>query len=309
MQVKAYLYDKPLLCRHLRWEKTAAWLFISAIFYLLFSPLVYAACEVTDDMGNKVRLNQPAQRIISLAPDITEILFAVGAGQQVVGVISGSDYPEAARHLPEVGSYSGIDLERIISLHPDLIVTWSNTFARQLMALKKMHLPVYTTEPRHLEDVPHTMINLGCLTDRTTSANKAVKQYNARLKAIRERYHAKKPVTVFYQIGSYSLITINKDSWINQVITLCGGRNIFADSRTLAPEVGWEAVVTANPDVIVSSATSEDWKSRWANWPEMAAVKNHLLFTVNPDWIDRAGPRLLDGAAQLCEYLESGRKI
>lgn len=233
-----------------------------------------AACTVTDDAGRLLHLNKPAQRIISLAPDLTEILFVIGAGKQTTGVMSGSDYPAAAKQITSVGSYSGIDLERIISLHPDLIVTWSNSFSRQLVTLQKLSIPVYRAEPRKLEDIPRTIKNLGCLAGTSHIANQAAQHFSRRLTELRQRYAAQKPVTVFYQIGSYSLITINKDSWINQAIELCGGRNIFAAATSIAPEVSWEAVVTMNPDVIISDATQSNWRQRWQAWRTMSAVQS-----------------------------------
>ena len=273
---------------------------------LLFLPVAYA-CTVIDDDGHLIRLTTPAQRIVSLAPDITEILFAIGAGHHVVGVISGSDYPSAAQQVLSVGSYQGLDLERIISLRPDLVVAWGHTFSRQLAILKKQGIPIYRTQPRHLEDVPRTMQHLGCLAGTAVLANQEATRFLRQIAVLRQQYQGQKPITLFYQIGSYSLMTINKDSWINQVITLCGGRNVFANAKWVAPEVTWEAVVAANPQVIVSDATQADWKKRWMRWQGVAAVKQDLLFRLSPDLIDRAGPRLVEGATQLCYFLQQAR--
>ena len=275
------------------------------IFFSLFSLISQAACVVTDDAGATLHLNQPAKRIISLAPDLTEILFAIGAGNQTTGVISGSDFPPAAKQVMQVGSYTGVDLERIVSLHPDLIVTWSNTFSRQLATLSKFSIPIYHAAPRNLEDIPRTIKNFGCLTGSSVKANQLAAQFSRQLQYLRHRYARQKPVRVFYQIGDYSLITINKNSWINQVIEICGGKNIFADSSMIAPEISWEAVVTMNPDVIVSDTKNPEWKKRWESWQAISAVKNHRLFAINPDLIERAGPRILLGTRQLCEYLST----
>ena len=132
--------------------------------------------------------------------------------------------------------------------------------------------------------------------------------FSQRLHALRQQYSRQKALPVFYQIGSYSLITINKDSWIHEVITLCGGRNIFAEAKSIAPEVNWESVVVANPQVIISDATNADWKIRWQKWHNVSAVKNQQLFAINPDLLSRAGPRLLDGALQVCEFLQKARR-
>jgi len=281
----------------------------SALFFIFFFYGTAYACIVSDDARNRIERYQAAQRIISLAPDITETLFAIGAGQHVVGVIAGSDYPLAAQTIPLVGSYNGLDLEKIISLHPDLIVTWGHTFSRQLAVLKKLGIPVYITQPERLEDIPRTMRNLGCLAGTEKMATQAAQHFSHELAALQTRFHAEKPITVFYQIGGYSLITINKSSWINQVITLCGGKNIFAEASFTAPEVSWEAVVSANPQAIIDSDTNDHWKKNWMKWQAVFAVKHHALFTIHPDLIERAGPRLWMGAAQVCEKLKLARDI
>lgn len=275
---------------------------------VFFSSYACAICTVTDDAGKTLTLKQPAKRIVSLAPDITETLFAIGAGKHVIAVMSGSNFPPAAKQLPVIGSYTGVDLEHLIALQPDLIVVWKGTFPRQMQALKQWHIPIYTSQPRRLEDVARTMKNLGCLTGTEKTANQAADQFSHALVALRQRYHTQQPVSVFYQIGSYSLITINKESWINQVITLCGGVNVFANALTIAPEISWESVVSANPQVIISDAARADWKTRWQAWPMLTAVRRQHLFAVNPDWIDRAGPRLLQGTAQVCEFLRIARQ-
>lgn len=277
------------------------------VFFICIFTLTAEARVVTDDRQHKINLTKPAERIISLAPDITETLFAIGAGTNVIGVVSGSDYPNEVRKIPAVGSYTGIDIEKIISLKPDLIVTWSNTFTRQLNALKKFGIPIYTTEPRYLEDIPRSMKNLGMLTGKEEQANSVAEQFSQRLLFLRTHYQAEKPISVFYQIGAYSLITINKASWINQAITLCGGRNVFAEMHRIAPEVSWESLVVANPQVILSSASNTDWQKPFQKWPEISAVKNGLFYSVNPDWMNRAGPRLLNAVEMVCQYLSDAR--
>lgn len=273
----------------------------------VFSSYSMAACNVTDDAGSEIHLSQPARRIISLAPDITETLFAIGAGGHVIGVMQGSDYPETAKKIPVVGSYTGLDMEKIISLHPDLIVSWGKVFSRQLSTFKKMGIPVYSSEPRQLNDVTHTMRNLGCLTGQIQSADQEVKRYENRLAYLTKRYSNKKNITVFFQIGSYSLITINHESWINQAMTLCGAKNVFAHATLAAPEVTWEAVVDANPQVIISDVINSDWTSRWVKWSVISAVKNKKFYSIHPDVIERASPRLLDGVEQMCEAIQQAR--
>lgn len=279
--------------------------FVATFLFCCFCYSAYAATDtVIDDSGHRVTLSAPARRIISLAPDVTESLFAIGAGKQIAGVMKGSDYPALALQLPIVGSYSGLDLERIILLHPDLVIVWGNGFARQLAVLQKMHIPVYVTQPRQLQDIPATLRRLGVLTGHVEQANQQADVFERKIEQLRKRYQHQQPVTVFYQLGAFSLMTINHESWINQVITLCGGRNVFAHAVTAAPEVSWESILAANPDVIINdSANTPGWQIPWQRWTAISAVAHHRLYAVHSDWIDRAGPRLVEGAAEVCGYL------
>lgn len=274
----------------------------------LFLSQAFAACVVKDDANQVIQLAHPAKRIVSLAPAVTETLFAMGAGQHVVGVISGSDYPAAARHLPRVGSYSGIDLERLSSLQPDLIIVWGQAFSRPLARLKKKGVAVYISEPKRLEDIPNTIKRLGCLTGEDKKAEQVATQYTRHMQALKARYGGEKPLRVFYQIGSYSLITINADSWINEALALCGGRNIFADAKTLTPEVSWEEVIRRDPEVIMSGEADKQWKKRWEKWPTLSAVKHQRLFALESDLIHRPGPRLAQGVDEICQIFHIIRK-
>lgn len=281
-----------------------AW--ISAFFAIVFFTPAFC-CTVKDDTGELIHLDRAAKRIVSLAPDLTETLFAIGAGGQIIGVISGSDYPKSAQHLPQIAAYNSIDLERIMSLHPDLIITWGKNFSRPLSILKNRGVQIYIAAPKRLEDIPRTMNNLACLTGTEKIAAQQVNQFNKSLARIRKKYRFKKPVTVFYQIGAYSLFTINQESWIDQVLSLCGGKNIFAQAKLLTGEVGLEAVLVANPQVIMSDARTENWRKPWQKWPQMTAVKQQFLFTIDPDLIERAGPRVLLGTEKICQLLQAAR--
>lgn len=282
------------------------WLF--GFLLLSCTQLVIAAnCDVMDDAGNRIIFAAPAKRIISLAPDITETLFAIGAGADIIGVMKGSDYPENAKALPLVGSYNGLDLERILTMHPDLIVVWGNGFARQIAVLKAQHIPVYISQPQQLDDIPKTMRHLGCLSGHDVQASQQASLFEKKLASLRGLYERRPAVRVFYQLGTYSLMTINHASWINQVITLCGGRNVFASAITVAPEVSWESVIAANPAVILNDSTDlTKWQQPWRRF-SIAAVNHERLYNVTPDLLDRAGPRLADGADQVCRLLDLAR--
>lgn len=260
-----------------------------------------------DDLGHLVSLPHAAQRVISLAPDISEILFAIGGAQQVVGVMQGSDYPQEAKSKTLVGSYQGLDLETILRLHPDLVVAWYHTFPREIAVLQKLGIAVYITHPVHLQDVAHTMRHLGDLLDKMSEAQTASVAYEKRLQALSARYAQQRPVRVFYQIGAYSLLTINGESWISQAIRVCGGRNLFAAALSITPEVSWEAVVTADPQVIISDTRNTHWRTRWQSWPQVSAVAQQHMYNIDPDLLDRAGPRLVDGVDKLCAAIATAR--
>ena len=279
---------------------------------LLLTTSATAAISVIDDAGRTVTLIKPAQRIVSLAPHVTELLFAAGAGKLVVGVVRYSDFPEAAKQVPEVGDYNALDLETLLSLKPDLIVGWqSGNPAAAVERLLKFNIPVFLSEPRQLEDIATNLERLGVLSGTEASANAASAQFRAQLKQLRANYSGKAPVTVFYQVWDRPLITLNGAHMISAVLELCGGKNLFAGLPVLAPEVSMEAVLAANPDAIIASgsASSEDHGlGQWARWPSLRAVRNKQLYFVEPDTIQRSTPRLLQGAKEICSALESARR-
>jgi iron complex transport system substrate-binding protein len=281
-------------------------------FFLLISSVLLMsttyACDVVDDAGNHLHFSQPAKRIISLAPDLTELLFAAGSGQAIVGVMQGSDYPIAAKKIPVVASYNAINSEVILTLHPDLVVAWEGgSSAAQLQQFKTLGIPVFLSHQRDLTDIPNTLRKLGCLAGTAKIANKAAADFLQRYQDLQQRYSHKKILSVFYQMWPHPLITVNKDSWINQIIVLCGGKNIFANAHGVAPQVNMEAVLALNPEVILSTATAAHWKKVWEVWPQMSAVKKQAVYSIYPDWLERAGPRLLDGALAVCRDMDAAR--
>ena len=272
---------------------------------------VSAQIELTDDAGQRVVLAQPAQRIVSLAPHVTEILFAAGAGERVVGVVAYSDYPEAARALPQVGGYTQVDLEAIVSLRPDLVIGWrSGNRDAHLARLQAMGIPVYLNEPRSLDDVARSLEQFGRLAGSEDAAHAAATAFRARHAALAARYAGQPPVRTFYQIWDRPLMTINDEHLIADVIRLCGGSNVFGSQAQLAPTIGVEAVLAANPEAIVASGMGDarpEWLDQWARWPQLEATRRDNLFFIPPDLIQRHTPRILDGAERLCAQLETAR--
>ncbi len=272
-----------------------------------------AAAEVSarDDYGRELRLPGPAQRIVSLAPHLTELLFAAGAGAQVVGASEHSDYPPPAKRLPRVASATRVDLEAVLALEPDLIVAWPQAATRRAIdRLEALGLPTYRSEPRTLEEVPGTIERLGTLTGNSGAARQAAQAFRHEATALAARYAARDAVRVFYQVWSRPMITVNGAHLISRVINLCGGKNVFADLPLLAPEIDREAVLAADPEVIIASGAGDQrppWLDDWRNFPQLRAVRSDQLYAMPADLLQRHTPRILEGAERLCAILESTR--
>lgn len=269
------------------------------------------AIEVKDSIGETVLLELPAQRIISLAPHLTENLYAAGAGSRLVGAVSFSDYPEPARSVARVGSYNNVNIEIILSLKPDLVVAWKEgNQKQQVQRLKALGLTVYIDAPEKLEDIAISLRNFGKLTALEESANRAADHFVKQLSSLEKKYLHEKQLSVFYQAWNSPLITVNNRQFIGQIISLCGGRNIFGDLDTLSPKVSVESVIQLNPQVIITSGMDEarpEWLDDWKRWPFLDAVQAKRLFFVPPDILQRHTPRLIQGASVLCGQLSKVR--
>jgi iron complex transport system substrate-binding protein len=293
--------------RRVRW--------LAAVLTLLLSAGAGAAVAVTvtvtDDLDHPLELARPAGRIVSLSPHATELLFAAGAGDKVVGVVSHSDYPPAARSLPRVGGYKSIDLEALLALEPDLVVAWhSGNGEVAIERLRRLGLKVFVTEPRRLEDIPSSIERLGELAGTQGKAGAAAEAFRGKQADLAARHSRKRPVRVFYQVWNRPLMTVNGQQLISQVLRLCGGRNVFAELPALSAAVDLEAVLGKDPEAIVASGMGEErpeWLEDWRRWPSLTAVKRDNLFFVPPDLIQRHSPRVLEGAQLLCRQLDQAR--
>lgn len=278
--------------------------------FCIWSP-ADAAIRTVDDTGHEVTLSAPAQRIISLAPHVTELLFTVGAGTRIVATVEFSDYPPAARAVPRIGGSGGIDMERIVALQPDLIVAWaSGNPKRWIERLRGLGFPVYLTQPDKLEDVARNLEQLGRLTGTGTAAAAEIERFNVRHRGLRARYANRPTVRVFYQVLDPLLITVNGEHLISEVLRLCGGENVFAGLPVLAPAIGEEAVLQADPEAIVAGGTEDGWRTwreHWRRRPEVTAVRRDALYFIPADLLHRHTLRVLDGAQRLCAALEDAR--
>ena len=278
---------------------------------LLPLPALAAGIAVSDDNEHEVYLDQPAERIVSLAPHITEVLFAIGAGDRVVGATQHSDYPEEAASIARVGGYSRIDLERVIELEPDLVIAWrSGNSTAQIERLRDLGLTVYVSEPRHFDGVASGMRRMARLAGTRDHGEAAADAFLERMEALRAEYAHRPPVRVFYQVWEQPLMTVNDDHLIAQAVEVCGGENVFGHLNRLVPRMDREAVIDADPEVIIGGGMGEDrpdWVEAWEEWPHLVAVQRDNLFFVPPSLLQRHTPRIAEGTEMMCEMLETAR--
>lgn len=277
---------------------------------LLALPAQAAAIRVVDDAGQALEFAHPPQRIISLTPHLTELLFAVGAGAQLVGADSASDYPAAARTLPRVGDYSRINFERILALKPDLVIVWvGGNRAADIHGLKKLGLPVLHTQATRLDDVARLLRLVGQVSGHAAAGDAAARDFSTRLAALQVRATRQPPLNVFYQVWDRPLMTVGGTHWISDALALCGARNVFADLRAASPVVSREAVLRRAPELIVSGSDAPDVRRQWQHFARLPAVKNNAFVRVDADRLHRPTPRLLEGVAELCAAVAPGGRF
>lgn len=267
--------------------------------------------EVHDDQGTRITLPHEARRIIALAPHVVELIYAAGGGDRIVGTVLHADYPPAARDLPQIGDNRALDIERIIALRPDVMIAWRHGNAEShLEPLRKLGIPLYYSEPHSLEDVAASIEKIGRLMGTDAVAKPAAQTFRARIAALSARYRDRPPVRLFYQVWDQPLYTLNRTHILNDALGVCGGVNIFGDLPTTAPTVSVEAVLAADPEVVVAGARegrSGTGPQVWKQYPTLLATKRDNLFDIVPDLILRAGPRIVEGTEVLCEKLETAR--
>ncbi len=267
--------------------------------------------SVQDDTGYVVTLDKPAQRIISLAPSMTELLFSLGAGDRVFGVMDYSNFPPAALDIPIVGRYDMLDMEQIIALQPDLVVAWLTGNPRNaIQRLKELGIAVYTAEPDSLLSISEHLLRLGELTGQNLQAASLSQQLLSRLSAVENQHANATPVRVFYQVWHSPIISVGGAELINDMIRRCGGVNIFVD-LPVGPKVNLEDVLLRDPEVIIASGsdhTNPAWLNDWLQWPEMTAVRNQHLYAIEPDLVQRHSLRALQGMDTMCELIARARR-
>lgn len=275
------------------------------------SAAVVAEICATDDTGREICLEQPADRIAALSPGATELVWAAGAGDKVVAVVSFSDYPEQAKDVPSVGSHTRMDLERLMQLEPDLVIGWvTGNPPEQIEALRDMGLPVFSIEPRSFEDVSHTIERLSQLAGTEEDGFAEAERFRQGIAALERQYRNAEPVPVFYQVWDEPLMSVNNEHLIGKVITLCGGVNVFGDLERLVPRISAEAVIGANPEAILAGGMGEEnrhWLTRWEAFPSLDAVARDSLYFIPPSLVQRPTPRMLEGSQLFCKKLDDAR--
>jgi iron complex transport system substrate-binding protein len=277
---------------------------------LLCSGARAAALSVVDDYGHAVRLARPAERIVSLSPHLTELAYDAGAGSRLVGVVEYSDFPPQARRLPRVGSDAGIDVEAVLALKPDLVLAWPNSGSRRTIEqLASLGLPVFRSEVRELADIARSLERLGELAGTRQEAARAAAEFRSRAARLVRLYQGRPAVRVFYQVWDRPIMTVNGEHLISKVMRLCGGENVFAALPLIAPEVDREAVLKADPEVIIAGGLGNappSWLEEWKAFPLAAAARGRL-YGIAPELIERPTPRILEGAERMCRLLEAVR--
>lgn len=278
-------------------------------FFCSFAQLGWAT-TLLDDAGHRFQVTKAA-RIVTLTPHFTELVFSVGAGDRIVATVDFADYPEAAKTLRNIGGYAGFNIEAIVALQPDLILYWpAGNPARDIERLRSLGLPLFALNTTSLEDIAQDVRLIGELTGQVENGKKLADDFLRTVDQLRQANAQKRRLKVFYQLWHQPIISQNKASFISQIIELCGGENIFAQLPMISPQISVDAVLAANPDVIIASGVANQrpsWLDDWQRYPSLKAIKNQQLYFTNPDWVQRPSLRVQQGAQQLCEMLDQAR--
>ena len=296
----------------MRWGWQSLKLAAGLLIGLLAYPVVADTQRcVTDDAGQELCLAAPAQRIATLSPGATELMFAAGAGKQVVAGVNHSDYPPEAQKLPLVGNHTRIDLEALLALKPDLVITWlTGNPPAQMELLQELGLPMFAVEPRTFEGVSSAIERLSILAGTETAGFAEAERFRVGIAEFAEQYKDAQPITVFYQVWETPLMTINNQHLIGKVLQLCGGDNVFAEMPRLVPRISPEVVLERNPQVILTGSVEdmdETQLDHWQGFPKLRAVAEKNLFYVPASPISRPTPRLLEASRDICQKLDIAR--
>jgi iron complex transport system substrate-binding protein len=301
----------------------------------LASAAVFAATTITDDTGQRVTLPNLPQRIISLAPGATEMLFAAGAGNRLIATVEFSDQPAEAKRVPRIGDVTAIDMERLVALHPDLVVAWpGGGNPAQIEKIAQLGIPIYRQQVNRLADLPGSLRRLGALTSDESTAEQAARALAAELARITREYGAGRraagvpaagatgadataagmpttgaPLTVLLEVWNRPIYTVGGGHLMSDALTSCGVRNVFEDLKELGPVISTEAVIARNPDIIVASAPpgqGASWLAQWKRFGSLNAVRTGRLIAFEDQGLNRLGPSVVPATEALCKALAAG---
>jgi iron complex transport system substrate-binding protein len=292
-------------------KRWAAVVVLAAASALGMAAPATAAEGFIDDAGRRIAAAAPATRIVTLAPHLAELAFAAGAGAKVVAVSSYTDWPAAARNLPQVAANGQVDLERLVLAQPDLVLTWaSGVPAQESARIERLGYRVVSIEIRRLADVALWLRRIGALAGTADVADAAARAYERDLAAVLARYRGRSPVTTFYQIWNEPLMTLSGAHLVSEILAVCGGRNVYADAPTLAPVVSLEDLIATRPAAVLVAAPPEQatrWMAAWQRDARLAAVGARHVERIDPALANRMGPRVLDGVRAVCAALDRAR--
>lgn len=304
----------------------------AALIILAAAPLA-AATTVTDDTGQRVTLPHQPERIISLAPGATEMLFAAGVGDRLVATVDFSDEPAAAKRVPRIGDVTAIDMERLVALRPDVVVVWpGGGNPAQIEKIARLGIPIYRQQVNRLADLPASLRRLGALNSNGSVAEQAASALTAELARIAREYGggagaaaakaagakaaevpaAGAPPTVLLEVWNRPIYTVGGTQLMSDALTLCGVRNVFGDLRELGPIIDTEAVIARNPDIIVAAAPPGEgasWLAEWRRFGSLKAVKTGRLVAFEDPRLVRLGPSVVAAAEALCRALRAPSRV
>jgi iron complex transport system substrate-binding protein len=290
----------------------ARWRHSLAALLFLCGAHAGAAITVTDDAGRTLTLPRAPQRIVSLAPGATEMLFAAGAGALVIATVEFSDEPPQARKVPRIGDANSVDMERLVALRPDVVVVWEGGGnAAQIEKLAQMRMPLYRQKAETLAAMPASLRRLGELTGTREAAALGARDIESRLEELTRKYGRGEKLSVLLEVWNRPIYTVGGTHLMSDSLRLCGARNVFDDLSDLGPAVDVEAVIARDPDVIVAIAppgSARDWLSDWQRFKPLRAVRDERLVPFEDARLSRLGPSAVGGTEALCEAIDAARR-
>lgn len=285
---------------------------------LIASQLLFGLTVSFSSKDVLAKQNSQPQRIITLAPHLSELVDAAGGADRLIGVSAYSNNPDTVKNLPIVSDARSIDLEKMKSLRPDLIIYWRGGLSENLVAsvkktfgpTSKLHeVQIISVEPKKLEDIAQNIEMIGDVLGTSTEAKKSAEKFRAQVTSLKTKFQnpQKRKVRVFYQVWAQPLMTLNQDHLISDIIQICGGEQLFAQEKLLVPTVSRESVVVANPEIILTAVDGKRMKQDWSMWssiPQLAATRNKAFVEIDGDTISRASPRILEGALKICTEID-----